>query len=318
MVRTITLSTNQQFQKVHFLPCERLEKEVEETNTHKVLVGEDNDNARRAENNQQEKLRTIADQNGSTVVPCLEQHVLEVDFRDTVNVGSIKEITQSSICCLEVSDRVHHFLVLLRDPVRGFELVVCNLFNSELNNNVPADPVSGNGECRPLNNRGTKKRKKILTTCGLQKTCCYETGWANHVTYRVRSVLVANDKHIHTLLMLQIGKLGRVQLSSGTNQRDVTSAHILGVSLGQQSLLIQSLVQVLADCTMSSVSPDKDVTVSSGVIAETQHDTLVVLLKGKDFLGHLDLFRRNLLEEHVVQLWPGKQDPIISDSVLLC
>jgi hypothetical protein len=49
-----------------------------------------------------------------------------------------------------MADRVHHLLVLLRDPIRGPELIVRDFGNAQLNNDIPADPVSWNGECTPL------------------------------------------------------------------------------------------------------------------------------------------------------------------------
>lgn len=70
---------------------------------------------------------TIADQNGSPVVPCLEQHVLKVDFGDALDWCNIEQITQGSTRDLEVANRVHHALVLLRDPVGRPKLIVGDL-----------------------------------------------------------------------------------------------------------------------------------------------------------------------------------------------
>ena len=95
-------------------------------------------------------MHTIADQDGSSVVPCLEHHILKVHLGDHFNRCRIEKVAHGSISGLEVPDRVHHLLVLLWDPVRRPELVVRDLGNAQLDNDVPADPVSWNGECTPL------------------------------------------------------------------------------------------------------------------------------------------------------------------------
>ena len=82
--------------------------------------------------------------------PCLKQLVFKVDLGDTLSGSGIKEVAHGSVRRLEVSGRAEHLLILLRDPVRGLELIVCNLVDTQLNNNVPAQSVTWHGEENPL------------------------------------------------------------------------------------------------------------------------------------------------------------------------
>lgn len=93
---------------------------------------------------------TISNQDGATMVPRLKQLVLEVHLRDTLERGNVKQVSHGAIRGLEMADRIHHGLVLLRNPIRAIELLISNRGDSQLNNNVPADLVARNRECHPL------------------------------------------------------------------------------------------------------------------------------------------------------------------------
>lgn len=84
------------------------------------------------------------------MVPRLKQLVLEIHLGDTLDRGNVKQIAHGTIRGLEMADRIHHDLVLLRNPIRAIELLVSNRGNSQLNNNVPANLVAWNRECHPL------------------------------------------------------------------------------------------------------------------------------------------------------------------------
>lgn len=53
---------------------------------------------------------------------------------------------------------------------------------------------------------------------------------------------------------------------------------------------------------------------NGGVVAESEHDPLVILLEREDLLGHVHLLGGDLLEQHVVQLGTGEQDAIITNT----
>lgn len=92
----------------------------------------------------------IADQNGSPIIPSIEQHILKVDFRDAVKRCGIEQVTKDTVGGLEVTNRIHHLLVLLRNPVRGLELLVGDFSDSQLDNDIPADSVPRHTKSHPL------------------------------------------------------------------------------------------------------------------------------------------------------------------------
>lgn len=94
--------------------------------------------------------RTISNQDGATMVPCLKQLVFEIHLGDTLDWSNVKQIAHGAVRGLEMTDRIHHSLVLLRNPIRAIELLISNRGNSQLNNNAPADLVARNCECYPL------------------------------------------------------------------------------------------------------------------------------------------------------------------------
>lgn len=75
----------------------------------------------------QKNVRTIAEQHGSSVVPCLKHLILKEDLRDTFQRSGIKQIAHSAIRSHEVPDFIHHLLVMLWNPVCTAVLLVCNL-----------------------------------------------------------------------------------------------------------------------------------------------------------------------------------------------
>lgn len=48
--------------------------------------------------------RTITNQDDSSMIPCLEQLVLEKDLRDPVGLRDIKQVAHRSICSREVTN----------------------------------------------------------------------------------------------------------------------------------------------------------------------------------------------------------------------
>lgn len=98
---------------------------------------------------------TIANQNSPSVSPSLEQHVLIVHLRNAFGRCSVEQITHRPVRCLETTQQIQRLLILLRYPVRGFELVVRDLLNTELNDDVPAYPVAGDREKHPLTRGST-------------------------------------------------------------------------------------------------------------------------------------------------------------------
>lgn len=87
------------------------------------------------------------------MVPGLKQHVLKVDLGHALNGCDIEKIAHGTVRCLEMTDRIQHLLVLLRDPIRGLELLVGDLGDSDLDDDGPADLVPGNDESNPLSRR---------------------------------------------------------------------------------------------------------------------------------------------------------------------
>jgi len=84
------------------------------------------------------------------VIPCLEKLVLEGDLGDLFDVGRIKQVSHGAICSREVTNRIHHLLVILSDPVRGSDVFIGDRGETELDNDVPTDLVAWDGECCPL------------------------------------------------------------------------------------------------------------------------------------------------------------------------
>lgn len=90
------------------------------------------------------------------MTPCFEKMVFKVTFGNALDRSNIKQIAQSAIGGLEGTDRIHKLLVLLRNPIRGLELVVGDLSDPQLDDDIPADPVTGYRECYPLEIIGAK------------------------------------------------------------------------------------------------------------------------------------------------------------------
>lgn len=133
------------------------------TNVSSVSVAHDNLEGVRTCQNLRKCILAITDQNGSPMVPSIEQHILKVDFRDVVERGSIEQVAQDTVGGLEVTNRIHHFFVLLGNPVRGLELLVGNVSDSQLDDNIPANSVSRHTKSHPLAN----ERKKVFGRLGI-------------------------------------------------------------------------------------------------------------------------------------------------------
>lgn len=88
-------------------------------------------------------------------------------------------------------------------------------------------------------------------------------------TYSVWGVFVSNNKNVLTLVFKDARVLDRIQSIGRSNQGDISSGHFLGVGLWEKSLLVKSLVEVLTDSTMSSISSDKDIAMGGGVVAKS-------------------------------------------------
>lgn len=84
------------------------------------------------------------------MVPSLKQHILKVHLRNPLDGRNVKKIAHGTIGGFEMTDRVQHLLVLLRNPVRGLELLVCDLGDPNLNNDTPTDLISWNKKRHPL------------------------------------------------------------------------------------------------------------------------------------------------------------------------
>jgi len=94
---------------------------------------------------------SITDKDGASIVPGLEQLVLEVHARDCVFGSLIDQISHCSKGGLEIPDLIDHVTTLLRSPLAVAELFVLALSHCrKLANNGIANTVAWYVEEDPL------------------------------------------------------------------------------------------------------------------------------------------------------------------------
>jgi len=65
---------------------------------------------------------------------------------------------------------------------------------------------------------------------------------------------------------------------------------------------------------MSTICPDKDITVDGRIVMESEHDPFMVLLEGEDLLGHVNFVGGNPFEQQIVQLWTREHQRLVCRS----
>lgn len=90
------------------------------------------------------------------------------------------------------------------------------------------------------------------------------------------------------------------------------------ISPWQELFLLEIAKKMLPDSRVGTVSANKDVAMVSGVVRAPDHDTVLILQKGHDFLAHVDPFPWNLTQQQIVQVWSSDNKPRSSRAIAHC
>lgn len=112
------------------------------------------------------QLHTIAYEHRSVMVPCLIQHILQKNSRNSLLRCGVDELSQCAVGRLEVSHALDHRLISFGAPLRIPKLFLLGFFGSQLNDQIPAHSIARHRECTPL-----KAKRDMISMSGKLEEC---------------------------------------------------------------------------------------------------------------------------------------------------
>lgn len=118
-----------------------------------------------------------------------------------------------------------------------------------------------------------------------------------------------------TQRLLELGKVGEVDLCGLAHKTGRVERQVFLVRLGQSSLLSQSLVHTLTDSAVGAIGSDKNVSLIGVVVSSLDLDSLLLLRDGEDALAEVDLFCGDQLQQEIVEQWARYNVAVVSSAI---
>jgi hypothetical protein len=118
--------------------------------------------------------------------------------------------------------------------------------------------------------------------------------------YRIGSVGTESSTTL-AVIKTNIGELLCGQGSSLTNKINGAEWERHSISGRESLFLLQLGIQTLTNGTVSTISSDKDISLSLSSVAKANKNTITALVHAQDLLAQMNALLWNLLEKQIVQ-----------------